>query len=220
MGMYVYIDGFNFYHGAVKNTTFKWLNLQEVCHKLFPKHDIDLIRFFTARVIGFDHDPQAPDRQDVYIRALGTLSKFQIHDEGWFARHATLYPQYPLAYRPANQKPPRRPPQFVQVQRIEEKRTDVDIATYLLVDCFLNHFDEAVVISNDGDLALPIEMVRDQFQKAITVVNPHHRSKMSSGLRKASSKQVWTINKKILATSQFASPMTDAKGSFTKPSSW
>jgi hypothetical protein len=29
----VYIDGFNFYHGQLKNTPFKWLNLEELFKK-------------------------------------------------------------------------------------------------------------------------------------------------------------------------------------------
>ena len=55
---------------------------------------------------------------------------------------------------------------------MEEKRTDVDIATHLLVDCFLDDFDEAVVISNDSDLVSPIEMVKSTFGKTIGVINP------------------------------------------------
>ena len=147
--LHVYIDGFNFYHGAVKRTQFKWLDLRAVCQKLFPQHNIDLIRYFTARVIAFDHDPQAPARQDVYIRALRTLPNFEIHDDGWFASRRTLLPQYPLAYIPEGVTPPARPPQLVQVLKLEEKRTDVDIASVLLLDCFRNVFNDAVVISND-----------------------------------------------------------------------
>lgn len=103
---------------------------------------------------------------------------------------------------------------------MEEKRTDVDIASNLLMDCFLNLFNKAVVISNDGDLASPIAMVRDKFHKTIGVVNPHDRSKVSGGLIKASSFNFRKINKKLLANSQFPTTLTDAKGSFTKPSSW
>jgi len=88
------------------------------------------------------------------------------------------------------------------------------------MDCFMNLFDEAVVISNDGDLASPIAMVRDKFQKTIGVVNPHNRSKVSGGLIKASSFHRRKINTKILATSQFPSTLTDATGTFSKPSSW
>lgn len=215
----VYIDGFNLYNGAVKRTQFKWLDISQVCQKLLVGHSVDLIRYFTAHVIGFAHDPQAPARQNVYLRALETLPNVVIHDDGWFSLHAALLPQYPLAYRPENQKPPTRPPQFVQVQRSEEKRTDVDIATHLLLDCFDNRFDEFVVISNDGDLTLPIEKVRDQFGKRIGVINPH-RSRMSGTLIKASSYYIRNINRSVLASSLFPSTLTDAKGTFSKPSSW
>ena len=215
----VYIDGFNLYNGAVKRTQFKWLDISQVCQKLLVGQSVDLIRYFTARVIGFAHDPQAPARQDVYLRALRTLPNVVIHDDGWFAIRSSLLPQYPLAYRPEYQNPPSRPPQFVQVQKLEEKRTDVDIATHLLLDCFANQFDEFAVISNDGDLTLPIEKVQDQFNKQITVINPH-RSGMSGSLKKASSNYIRNINRSVLASSQFPSPLMDAKGSFSKPSSW
>ena len=218
--MHVYIDGFNFYYGAVKRTQFKWLDLRAVCQKLFPQHNIELIRYFTARVKAFDHDPQAPTRQDVYIRALRTLPNFEIHDDGWFASRRTLLPQYPLAYIPEGANPPTRPPQLVQVLKLEEKRTDVDIASFLLLDCFQNIFNDAVVISNDGDLALPITIVRDEFHKNIGVVNPGNRSKVSGSLIKASRFHRRKINTKILATSQFPSTLTDAAGTFSKPSSW
>jgi len=220
MGTYVYIDGFNFYNGAVKRTQYKWLNISQVCQKLLPGKTIDLIRYFTARIIAFDHDLQAPSRQDVYLRALRTLPNVEIHDEGWFASRPGLLPQYPLAYRPEGQSPPRRPPQLVQVLRIEEKRTDVDIATHLLLDCFNNRFDEAVVISNDGDLASPIQTVRDEFGIRIVVINPHHKSRVSRSLIKASSHSLQSINRSVLATSQFPTTLTDIKGQFTKPPSW
>ena len=219
MRTYVYIDGFNLYYGAVKNTSFKWLNILEVCQKLFPNDQIDLVRYFTARIFAFDHNTQAPARQDVYIRALRTLPNVDIQDGGWFAKRPTRLPQYPLAYIPEGQIPPLKPPQQVQVLRLEEKRTDVDIATFLLMDCFLARFDQAVVITNDGDLALPIQTVRDQFGKTITVVNPHSRGKTSGSLKKASSRYM-NINTRLLATSQFPPTLTDAKGSFTKPVRW
>ena len=58
MGTYVYIDGFNLYNGSVKHTpTLKWLNLSELCRLLLSGRTIDLICFFTARVVAFDHDP-------------------------------------------------------------------------------------------------------------------------------------------------------------------
>ncbi|MSQ40454.1 MAG: NYN domain-containing protein [Dehalococcoidia bacterium] len=220
MTTYVYIDGFNLHTGAVKDTPFKWLNLSEMCRRLLPSHQIALIRYFTARVIGFDHDPQTPARQDVFLRALRTLPNLEVHADGWFARRIQRLPQYPLVYLPEGQKPPVRPPQLVQVLRFEEKRTDVDIVTRLLMDCFLDRFDDAVVISNDEDLALPIQMVRNEFKKRIGVINPHNRDEVSSGLKAAASYSFRTINRKILAESQFPLVLTDAQCPFQKPSSW
>ena len=210
----VYIDGFNLYNGSVKNTPFKWLDLAAMCSTLLPGRRINKIRYFTARVLAFDHDPQAPLRQDIYLRALRTIPNIIVH-KGWFAARPTLLPKYPLIYPRSN-----RPPQLVKVLRMEEKRTDVNIATYLLVDCFLDDFDEAVVISNDADLALPIEIVRTQFGKTIGIINPHPKTKISGDMIKAATFHLRSINKKVLATSQFHPSLTDAKGNFTKPASW
>ena len=216
VGTNVYIDGFNLYNGSVKNTQFKWLDLGALCSTLLPGHTIGRIRYFTAAVVGFPHDPQAPARQDVYIRALRTIPNLTVHKDGWFASNAILLPQYPLAYRN-----PKRPPQAVQVQRMEEKRTDVDLATHLLVDCFFNDFDEAAVISNDSDFALPIEIVKSRFGKRIGVINPHLPDRMSGHLQRAASYHLRTINRSVLAKCQFPPTLTDAQGrTITKPASW
>ena len=44
----------------------------------------------------------------------------------------------------------------VQVMKSEEKGSDVNIASYLLVDAFDDDYEAAVVVSNDSDLAEPI----------------------------------------------------------------
>ena len=45
----VYVDGFNLYHGALKGTPFKWLNLVELSHRQHPAgHAIERLDFFTA----------------------------------------------------------------------------------------------------------------------------------------------------------------------------
>src|SRR5205085_3063575 len=67
----VYVDGFNLYFGAVKNTKFKWLDLQKLFDKLLGAHcTITEIKYFTARVSARKYDPHAPDRQKIYLKAL------------------------------------------------------------------------------------------------------------------------------------------------------
>ena len=126
-----------------------------------------------------------------------------------------MFPQFPLAYLDLT-----RPPLVVQVLRTEEKGTDVNLATYLLVDCFDNDFDEAVVISNDSDFALAIERVVSQFKKVVGVINPHSRRRLSGNLIRVASFSLRTINKKVLAACQFPTILTDSKGTFTKPATW
>ncbi len=215
MGTNVYIDGFNLFNGAVKGTTYKWLDLGAMCGTLLPGHTVNKIRYFTAKVLPFAHKPQAPQKQQMYLRALMTLPKVIIHQEGYFSSNAVLLPQFPFAYRRAN-----KGPQCVQVQRMEEKRTDVDLATHLLVDGFENDFEHAVVISNDSDLCLPIVMVTTKFGKPVTVINPHRSSGMSGQLARAATTHLRTINSSVLRACQLPNTLTDAAGTITKPLDW
>lgn len=208
----------NLYHRAVKGTSYKWLDLAALCTTLLPKAKINKIRYFTARVDALPHDMQAPDRQDIYLRALRTISNLTIH-EGRFAFWPALLPQFPLAY--LNKA---KPPQSVQVLRAIEKRSDVNLATYLLMDCFDNDFDEAVVISNDSDLALPIQVVTAKFGKTVGVINPNSNrresGKVNKELERAASSYMRMINIKVIANCQFPGELTDSQGKFSKPATW
>ena len=103
---------------------------------------------------------------------------------------------------------------------MNEKGSDVNLATYLLYDCFEKDFDEAVVISNDSDLELSVELVVTKYNKKVHVVNPHPRICLSDDLRKVASSHLPEINRTVLAKSQFAPTLTDARGAFSKPSTW
>ena len=82
----IYVDGFNFYYGAVKGTPFKWLNLVELAKQVLPPgHNIEKIKYFTARVSGAA-DPGAPARQQIYFNALRTLPEIEIHFGNFLAK--------------------------------------------------------------------------------------------------------------------------------------
>jgi len=76
-----YIDAFNLYYGCLKNTAYKWLNLDEFCRRSLPspRNQLNRIRYFTALVNARPHDPQQPIRQQIYLRALRTLPTVTIH---------------------------------------------------------------------------------------------------------------------------------------------
>ncbi len=104
---HVYIDGFNLYYGAVKYTPFRWLNPVELSRQVLPLgHNIEKVKYFTARVSGAT-DPDAPRRQQIYLRALGTLPEVEIH-YGRFLSKTIWRPliNLPLAGETINVQPP------------------------------------------------------------------------------------------------------------------
>jgi len=203
----VYVDGFNLYYGCVKGTSEKWLDLSALCGRLLPRDTIHRIRYFTARVSARPPDLGQPQRQQVYLRALRSIPNLSIHYGHFLTNECSM----PLAHpRPGG-------PQTVRVIKTEEKGSDVNLATYLLVDAFNRDSQAAVVISNDSDLKEPIAIAQSAFGLPVGVVNPHPPSRRSRALRPTFFKQ---IRRSALVASQFPVSMTDASGTFTKPPTW
>lgn len=159
----VYIDGFNLYNRAVKGTSYKWLDLSKLCQALLPRHEIHRIRYFTALVYPRSNDLQAPQRQQIYLRALKTIPNLTME----FGQFRSRIKKRPLVTPTPGQ------PRNVPVHDTEEKGTDVNLATYLLVDGYEDDYEQALVISNDADLALPISIVHNRLQHPVGIVNPN-----------------------------------------------
>ena len=213
----VYIDGFNLYF-AIKRTGYKWLDLSALCTKLLPSRSINRIHYFTAIVKARRHDLNAPARQGVYLRALKSIPNIEIHDYGHFVDRKRLLPQFPYAYEnPVN---PNKPPQAVSVMKTEEKGSDVNLASFLLSDCFDNNYDDAVVISNDADLTKAIELVTKHYNKNVMVINPHRRKYLSNQLASVATSCFPTINMGVYRSCQFPMTLSDSQGTFSKPAIW
>ena len=63
-------------------------------------------------------------------------------------------------------------PEVAYVWKTEEKGSDVNIATYLLLDAFKNQYDVAAVLSNDSDLIEPIRITRVHLGKPVGLLSP------------------------------------------------
>jgi len=203
----VYIDGFNLYYGALRNTPYRWLNPEVLCQLLLPKNTIGEIKYFTALVSARPNDPDQPVRQQLYLRALGTLPKVSVH-LGHFLTHAVTMP----LVVPAGQ-----PQQYARVIKTEEKGSDVNLATHLLHDAHMSRFDVAVVISNDSDLLEPIKIVRRELHKPVGILNPHSNPSRALLPHIDFIKQ---IRAGVLNAAQFPATLTDKHGTFTKPVTW
>ena len=206
----VYIDGFNLYYGAVKGTQCKWLDFQALCHRLLPGDQLLKIRYFTARVSARPDDPQQASRQDTYLRALATLPLVEIH-YGHFVRRAVRLPR---ANRCQGHS------RTVEVFRTEEKGSDVNLATYLLLDAFKGCCDTAVVISNDSDLAQAIRVAQSELGVKVGIVNPHSRKRRSRQLLGLNCLFYKQIPRQLLEETQLPSVLRDSKGLIRKPESW
>lgn len=205
---YVYIDGFNFYYGAVKDIPYKWLNFERLCSLLLPRSDVLRIKYFTARVRPVDWNRDAPRRQKLFLRALKTLPKVEII----FGNFRSDVKKMAVA------EPGWSGPRWIQVHKHEEKRSDVNLATHLLCDAFDNLFDVAAIITNDSDLVLPIRIVKEKFQKKVAILYPSRRKLTTTLAELADFRK--EIRESHLKASLFPDTLEDCKGSFSKPDSW
>lgn len=105
----------------------------------------------------------------------------------------------------------------VQVIVTEEKGSDVNIATHLLVDGFQGRYDIAAMITNDSDLKLPVEMVRNILKKPVGIICPHEHP--SRELKKVAT-FFKTIKPEIYKECQFPESFADKNGKVHKPKEW
>lgn len=207
MRTFVYVDGFNLYFGSLKGTPFKWLDLFALARVFVPNDTVEKVRFYTAKVYGRG-DPQRPIRQQTYWRALRATGVEVV--EGHFLEHV-------VPMRNANPPPPK-----VQVWKSEEKGSDVNLAAHLVRDAFTGAFEQALVVSNDSDLALPVQLVRDEAKRPVMVVRPvSNQGRAPSGQLKRAAASVRDIRRAILPTCQLPDPFSlPSGGPLRKPSGW
>lgn len=179
----LYIDGFNLYYRALKDTPFRWLDLRKLAETLFPQDSINRVCYFTARLDVRPGNPGQAQRQLIYLRALATLPGF----DAYYGVFRSGTKRRPLA------QPVAGLPSHVLVRDSEEKGSDVNLATRLLVDGFNREYEQAVIVSNDADFAGAMRYVRDDLGLRVTLVNPDPRNASPGQLTEAATyiKRLW-----------------------------
>ena len=192
----VYIDGFNLYYGGRGlmggggQPGWRWLDLRKLAKAIvatrtdWPGAQIARVVYCTAPIDGASNPSGSAD-QEIYLRALRAVNAV---DEVEMGRYITKIIKAPLAVRGPNGQPalvtsdwpimlqdsagqPVRNGRFiVSVAQREEKGSDVNVASHLLLDLLHQRITAAVVISNDSDLAFPIAQARDLVP--VGVINP------------------------------------------------
>jgi hypothetical protein len=203
----IYIDGFNLYYGAVRATPgLKWLNLERYCKLLRPNDHIVCIRYFSALVSG-----PTKNNQEAYLRALSTtplvqviLGKFKFKNVKCSVATCTFTGG-----------------KWYQVP--EEKRTDVNIAVFMLDDAYQNMCDQMIIFSGDSDLVPAINMVRNRFPaKKIVVYVPSRNPVRGAAVELRTAAHVnRTLPLQLLPKCQFPDQLQDGSGGLiSRPASW
>lgn len=166
-----YIDGFNLYYGLLRHTRNKWLDLFAFSKALVrADHDMVAVKYFTARAKPYPYDRESVDRQDTYLNALKRMGQVEVV-EGFYNKNAAYAPVLDPACRECD-TPQNR---LVKIMKLEEKGSDVNIATAMLLDAFHDKADAFVLVSGDADFVRPVATIRKEFGKLVIVCDPHNR---------------------------------------------
>ncbi|MFV0523055.1 MAG: NYN domain-containing protein [Acidimicrobiales bacterium] len=193
----VYIDGFNLYYGgrAVVGRSasgWRWLDLRQLSERLLNRRvdwlgrgaAIERIVYCTAFIDGATN-PSGRLVQDAYVAALRQQGSFDLLEEGTYVTRVKVGPlatkgprgrpvlatsQWPVMVKDSagGDVPDAR--FLVSYQHWEEKGSDVNVASHLLVDVLDGVVDGAIVVSNDSDLRYPVQEARRRVP--VGTVNP------------------------------------------------
>lgn len=210
----VYVDGFNLYKGQLESRPqHKWLDLVALCDDVLDGFDVRHVHYFTARIKGrmTPEDPQAPDRQHAYLRALGTLDRLTVHDDSLFTVHHGLAREWV----DGKEKPP-----LIRhhVYKVQEKGSDVKLATQLLMDAVDGLATTAVVVSSDSDLAHPMGVARRRFGIRVGVLYP--RNERTKLFERAGIDFSLYLHPSYAARNQLPAVVATPKRPVHRPPSW
>lgn len=202
----VYVGGFNLYY-SLKKTKYKWLDIGKLSSLMLQeKHEIIKIKYFTALIKSSEEDPSKPERQKFFWTVLKSIPNLEII-EGRFKRREI----YGTLIWPSDKGINKG--EIVRIRKYEEKESDVNIASHIILDSTQKDVECIVLISNDTDLRMPLLISKEKFNKKIGVISPYNPSHVE--LKKVSHFHK-IIDNEILAECQFPEEVAGIK----KPSTW
>jgi len=157
----IYIDGSNFYFSIKKAFKCK-IDIEKFCEKLVGNNDLVKITYYI-RPVG-ESNPEMYTEQQRFFEKLRKIDKLKII----FGR---------LEKRKRNGE-----------AYYVEKATDVNLTLDLVLDAQADVYDEAYLISNDGDFSGAVKAAIERFKKKIVYVAIGNRKSISHHLKKVAPK--------------------------------
>jgi uncharacterized LabA/DUF88 family protein len=164
----VYIDGYNLYYGRLKYSEYKWLDLyrlfsEQIVKTQSPQAIVTKVKYFTADIKAkvATHGQAAQHAQNNYHRALETLYPGKVEViKGFYSLDYAKLPRY--------KQPPDKTDR-VEVWRLEEKQTDVNIALHAYRDAIRQECEQIVLVSNDTDLEPALQIIRADVGDSVDI---------------------------------------------------
>lgn len=227
----VYIDGYNLYYGRLRGTPFKWLDLVKLFDDLLIRRDQNeaMLRatLFTAPALATfaSHGNASVEAQSAYHRALKTKygERFEtVYGTHSFDRNGTLLPMY-LPNQPFDRM------QRTRVWKLEEKKTDVNLALQMYRDACKGVYERIILVSNDSDAEPALEALRSDFphimpgvvmpiRPVMSGVTAHRRP--SGSLAKQADWTLSNLSDEILGAAQLPAMIPTKKKPIRKPDHW
>ena len=239
----VYIDGYNLYYGGRSSCGrstpgWRWLDVRALAKALvyervnWPTAQVTRVIYCTARVDATE-SPSSYADQDVYLKALVAAGSVD-HIE--FGNYVARVKSAPLAVRAPNGRPRLVSPKWpvmiqdgtgaavsdarfmVSVAHREEKGSDVNVASHLLLDVLRGDVEGALVVSNDSDLRFPIEQARERVPIGLVNPTPGQTAgalRTSAGI--GAGRHFW---RKLTASDFAAHQLPNPAGGYSMPMGW
>jgi 6-hydroxy-3-succinoylpyridine 3-monooxygenase len=207
----IYIDGFDLYYGALKDSAYRWLDLQKYFSQVRSDEQIQQIWYFTAEVSG-----SAGIRQKAYLDALSTCPLVKTV-KGVFKKK-----ELKCGVRSCNYSDPVSGKKFYSY---EEKQTDVNIALQIVRDAYEKQYSSIVLVSGDSDLTPALKLVREisPLTKITVYVPSRHPSRVkATGELRSIANKVRALPLTNLSKAQLPEAAQDAQGNIIshKPKCW
>lgn len=227
----VYIDGYNLYYGRLRGTPFKWLDVVKLFQTLLIQRDqnesLERVNLFTAHALAnFATNGKASvEAQSAYHRALKTIYSERletIYGTHTFDKAGALLP----AFVPGQ---PYDRTNRTRVWKLEEKKTDVNLAICMYRDACKGLYDRIILVSNDSDAEPALEAIRQDFPHImIGVVMPIHPPAPGTTVHRRTSGSLvnlahWTVahlTDDQLQQAQLPAKVPTKKKQIMKPEHW
>ncbi|PRC91030.1 NYN domain [Solimicrobium silvestre] len=219
------------YYGRLRGTSFKWLDIVQLFQALLIQRSqnehLEKVNFFTAPALAnfATHGVASVNAQSAYHRALKKLhgDRLEItNGTHTFDSKGTLLPAF-TSGQPYNRT------NRVRVWKLEEKKTDVNLALSMYRDATKGLYDRIILVSNDSDAEPALQVIRQDFPHImIGVVMPIHPPKPGSTVNRRASGSLsnhsdWAITHLTddqLSLAQLPSMVSTNKKPILKPEHW